>query len=172
MREATRVASHRFPFSMAAIRRASLVIPARRRNTNTPTVIAAIKRSQCGLHAYGAASVVMMDRARFCDGRSFRPSGCTRSLFIRRRRNLTSWNCPLWSRTTKQASNSSTVQGGGKRRVVICRLAAKPSALRKRTAVLLNKGRVIPSEQYCYQTLRKSSGSLPIFAAIRRASSR
>src|SRR5438128_292742 len=24
--------------------------------------------------------------------------------------------CPLWSRTTKQASNSSTVQGGGKRR--------------------------------------------------------
>jgi len=82
---------------LAAIRRASLAIPAvslgigiRRRNTNTPTV-RAVKRPQCGLHAM-AASMVMMDRTRFCDGRSFRLSGCTRRLFIRRRRNLTSWN--------------------------------------------------------------------------------
>ena len=47
---------------------------------DTPTVIAAIKRPQCGSHAYGAASTVM-DRARFCDRcTSLRPTGCTRGL--------------------------------------------------------------------------------------------
>ena len=90
----------------AAILRASSAIPAiwpvigvRRRNTNTPTE-AAIKRPQRGSH--GAASVVMMDRAR----PSLRPSGCTGGLFRRsslsiwnrRRRNFITWNVAWYRR--------------------------------------------------------------------------
>ena len=88
--------------AMFAAIRPSIGIPAiwpvigiRRRNTNTPTV-RAVKRPQCGSNADVATSVVMMDRARFCDGRSFRSSGCTRGLFIHTRSNLTTWNGAWW----------------------------------------------------------------------------
>jgi hypothetical protein len=50
--------------------------------------------------------------------------------------------CPLWSHTTKQASNSSTVQGGGKRRAVIFRF---------RRCLALNKS-ILPLNKSIAQT--------------------
>jgi hypothetical protein len=51
--------------------------------------------------------------------------------------------------TTKHASNSSTDHGGGRRRVVICGFAAKPSAVRNRRLCLVPHTRRVEPCQMC-----------------------
>ena len=84
---------------------------------------------------------------------------------------------PVLSITTKHASNSSTDQGGGKRRGVSRdKIDSAPSGATLTVAATANRlyplGSRLDGIRRRLMAYRNSSGSLAIFATIRRASSR